>query len=294
MLHNILYYSVCIIFYMMSKYLQVVWLYVTGLIVILLGVYLLMLESGPSSFIVMLIGLAIAAIGSAHGRKMRQMGTFDIEELMKEGGEPLPPGTPAVEQQATEQMEQQIGPEQPPQPAPAQPAEQEEEVPGPIKGVVGPEEQEPAEPKKGGILGIFNKEPGEPDDRHLGHDDVMEIELEDIRSGKLVPTEADVIELVCPKCGAENNEKNFYCYSCGMKLRRKPGKDAKVQEPKITVEPGSISLVGEQRVAKVIICPKCNAANKEHDKFCFNCGKKLRSDKALQKARRKTKPKPKK
>ena len=282
---------------MMSKYLQVVWLYVTGLVVILLGVYLLILESGPSSFIVMLVGLSIAAIGSAHGRKMRRMGSFDIEDFMKEGGEPIPEGTEPVEQQQA--PEPPAGEEiQEPVPAPTPAPKQEEEAPGPVKGVVGPEEQ--AEPKKGGILGIFNKETGQPMDSDLGRDDVMEIELQDIRDGKLVPTEADVIELVCPKCNAENNEKNFYCYSCGMKLRRKPDKDAKVQEPDISVEPGSISLVGEQRVAKVIVCPKCNAANKEHDKFCFNCGKKLRSDKAMKRASSKRKakatpkPKPKK
>ena len=278
---------------MMSKYLQVVWLYVTGLVVILLGVYLLILESGPSSFIVMLVGLSIAAIGSAHGRKMRQVGSFDIEDFMKEGGEPLPPGTQPVEQQAPEQPAEPV--QQMPSPAPPEQPVEQQEAPEqePLKGVAGPEPEQqpqPEEPKKGGILGIFTKEPGQAGE-HLAPNDVMELELEDIKSGKLVPTEADVIELVCPKCGAENNEKNFFCFSCGMKLRRKPDKDAKVQEPDIRVEPGSISVVGEQRVAKVIVCPKCNAANKESDKFCFNCGKKLRSDKAMKKAVAKRKAK---
>ncbi len=59
---------------MMSKYLQVVWLYVIGIMIIFVGVYLLMLNSGPGSFIVMLVGLGVAAMGSAHGRKMRISG----------------------------------------------------------------------------------------------------------------------------------------------------------------------------------------------------------------------------
>jgi len=30
------------------------------------------------------------------------------------------------------------------------------------------------------------------------------------------------------------------------------------------------------KVIKVIVCPKCGAENQEMDKFCYNCGKKLR------------------
>ncbi len=33
---------------------------------------------------------------------------------------------------------------------------------------------------------------------------------------------------------------------------------------------------GEVKVVKVLICPKCGSENQEIDKFCFNCGKKLR------------------
>jgi hypothetical protein len=32
----------------------------------------------------------------------------------------------------------------------------------------------------------------------------------------------------------------------------------------------------EVKVIKVLICPKCGSENQEVDKFCFNCGKKLR------------------
>ncbi|NIO19907.1 MAG: zinc-ribbon domain-containing protein [Candidatus Aenigmarchaeota archaeon] len=30
------------------------------------------------------------------------------------------------------------------------------------------------------------------------------------------------------------------------------------------------------KVIKVLVCPKCGAENQEMDKFCYNCGKKLR------------------
>jgi len=248
---------------MMSKYLQVVWLYVIGLMVILIGVYLLINNGGPSSFVVMLVGLGVAAIGSAHGRRMRQLGQFGIEDLMREGGpevaagkEPAPTQSVAIQEQAASQPV----------------AEQVKEV-RPEERVV--ERGEPIEPKRGGILGVFRRGPAE---RHMGPQEIMQIEMEDIKSGKLAPTEADVIELVCPRCGAENEEKNFYCYSCGNKLRRKPTKEAKIKRPEIAVEPGAIEVVGEKMVAKVVICPRCNAANKEADKFCFNCGKKLRTE----------------
>ncbi len=33
---------------------------------------------------------------------------------------------------------------------------------------------------------------------------------------------------------------------------------------------------GNVKVVKVLICPKCGSENQEQDKFCFNCGKKLR------------------
>jgi ribosomal protein L40E len=263
----------------MSKYLQVIWLYIIGLLVILIGLYLLINNGGPSSFLVMLVGLGIAAVGSAHGRKMKQMGQLDIEQLMKERGFGEQEGADADKEPAQEQLEQpplpegKDVPEQSPAAPPAEQSEQAEAEKPPEKvEEKAAEPEEPEVPKGGGLMSIFKRG---PDEGELRPDDVMQIELQDIKSGKLAPTEADVIELVCPKCGAENDEKNFYCYTCGNKLRRKP-KDA--LKSKIMVEPGAIAVVGDKRVAKVVVCPKCNAANKETDKFCFNCGKKLRAD----------------
>jgi uncharacterized membrane protein YvbJ len=92
-----------------------------------------------------------------------------------------------------------------------------------------------------------------------------------------VPTEADIIEFVCPRCGAANEERNYFCFKCGNRLRRKtPSEDEAGTHLK--VDPGTIEIVENQRVAKVVICPKCNVPNKVGDKFCWSCGKKIKSD----------------
>jgi len=234
---------------MMSKYLQVVWLYVIGIMIIFVGVYLLMLKSGPGSFIVMLVGLGISALGAAHGRKMRVSGELGMEDIMRQKGF-------------------DVRNEQDNQPVNEEPAAPEEEQPA-------EEAASGEEPREGRKPIFFKRFPSRPASA------AADIEMEDIKSGKLAPTEADVIELVCRSCGAENDEKNFFCFNCGAKLRRKSSSEAKLKEPPlIPVEPGSIKMVGDKRVAKVVICPKCNSSNKESDKFCYNCGKKLRTEHA--------------
>lgn len=245
---------------MVGKYLQVIWLYIIGIVIIMAGVYLMLLNSGPASFIVMLVGLGVAAMGAAHGKKMRMAGEFHMEEFMGErefGGGPM--GAKAV------------GGSEPEAPPEAEGQETEQtEAPKAEETVV---EEEPPMPRRGGIMSIFRRPRGMEE---IPVTEIERIEMEDIKSGKLVPTEADVIELVCPKCDAENDEKNFFCFDCGNKLRRKPSKGTK-EEPKIAVEPGAIQIVGERRIAKVVVCPKCNAANKQKDTFCYKCGKKLKS-----------------
>ncbi|MCD6496361.1 MAG: zinc ribbon domain-containing protein [Candidatus Aenigmarchaeota archaeon] len=248
---------------MMSKYMQVVWLYVIGIVIIFVGLYMLMVNSGPSSFIVMLMGLAIAAMGAAHGRRMRMMGQLDFEQLMKERGfEPEKP----KESGKPPQSEGEKGAEVP------KPEDFEEE------------NQEPkprTEGLLGGILGALKRPPAEGP---LTQDEVLHLEMEDIKEGRIVPTEADVIKLVCPKCGAENESQNMFCYKCGTRLRRLTPGEEKSGKINLRIEPGAIQVVDDERVARVIICPKCNVANKVGDKYCWNCGKKL---KAESKSRRK-------
>jgi DNA-directed RNA polymerase subunit M/transcription elongation factor TFIIS len=252
---------------MMSQYLQVVWMYVIGILIIFIGLYLMMHNSGPSSFMVMLVGLGISAMGAAHGRRMRVMGQYDIEELMRQRG--LAPKEGEAGQQ---------------QGADGSPGEMEAGAREPQEEAGGTEEEtgdkEGSEAPKSGVRGLL-KRTGIEVGRRKPEDILSEMEMEDIKSGKLMPTEADVIELVCPKCGAENEDKNFFCFSCGNKLRRKPTSEAKLKEPpKISFEPGSIKMVGEKVVAKVVICPRCNTGNREVDKFCHNCGKKLKPEHA--------------
>jgi predicted amidophosphoribosyltransferase len=107
------------------------------------------------------------------------------------------------------------------------------------------------------------------------------IEMEDMKRGKIAAVNADVVQLVCPKCMAENQDKNVFCFKCGNRLRRKAAREGDEEKPQIDVEPGTISVVGDRKVAKVMICPKCNLPNKVGDKYCWNCGKKIRSDSAV-------------
>ncbi len=236
---------------MMTKYMQVVWLYVIGLIIIFVGIYTLMTSPGPTSFIIMLVGLGIAAMGAAHGRRMRMMGQLDIEQIMKEKGfqpeETEKPNTDDFEKEG----------EKPP----------------------GEAQQRAAAMAEMGtkIRGLMQSFKRRPADEPMSQEEILQLEIDDIKDGKIVPTEADIIEFVCPKCGAENEERNYFCFKCGNRLRKKtPGEDDTGTHLK--VEPGTIEIVEDQRVAKVVICPKCNVPNKVGDKFCWRCGKKIRSE----------------
>ena len=239
---------------MMTKYMQVVWMYIIGILIILFGMYMLMTNSDPMSFMVMLMGLAVSAIGSAHGRKMRTMEQFDAAQ-----------GTvPEQEQPEKPAAEDFVQQESQPQPENNEPQREDFAPRG-----------QPMGEKMSGIMGLFKKkEPSEP----LSREEIVHLEMEDIKEGKIVPAEADVIELVCPKCLAENESQNLFCFSCGNRLRRMtPGEEASGQI-NLKIEPGAIEVIEDNRVAKVVICPKCNVANKVGDKFCWNCGKKMRSD----------------
>lgn len=233
----------------MAKYMQVVWLYLIGLAVILVGVYTLITSPGPMTFIMMLVGLAVAAIGAAHGRKIRMQGQFDMDQTMRDD-DLEPEGAEKPEQGEAEEKEE------------APPAEE-------------PEEPEKA-PSGGfrGLIGSFMRRPNEP----LSDEEIVQLEIEDIKEGKIVPTEADVIEFVCPVCSAENEERNYYCFTCGNKLRRKTPEEDDAGKTHLKVEPGSIEIVDEQRVAKVVMCPECNIPNKVRNKFCWSCGKKIKSE----------------
>jgi ribosomal protein L40E len=229
---------------MMSKYMQVVWMYLIGILIIFFGIIMLSMKSGPNSFIVMLVGLAVSAIGAAHGRRMRMLGQMDVQQLS--GGKDEEEGKKERRKESA-------------------PAEEGQET--------------PAGPGIGSVLGKFvgslrNRSGGE-----LNEGDIENIEMEDMKRGNIVSTSADVIELVCPRCMAENEEKNYYCFKCGNKLR-KSSKEKGGEKSGIAVEPGTISVVGDRKVAKVVICPKCNLANKVGDKYCWNCGKKIRSESA--------------
>jgi ribosomal protein L40E len=236
---------------MMAKYMQVIWLYVIGLLIIFVGIFTLVSNPGPASFIIMLVGLGVAAMGAAHGRRMRMMGQLDIEQIMREKGF------------RTDKDEK---------PKPEDFRQEDEEKEG-----APPEEEQPAEAAPGRFRALMEAFRRRPSEEPLTQEEIMQLEMGDIKEGHIVPTEADIIEFVCPRCGAANEERNYFCFKCGNRLRRKiPGEDDGGTHLK--VEPGSIDIVENQRVAKVVICPKCNAPNKVGDKFCWRCGKKIKSD----------------
>jgi ribosomal protein L40E len=243
---------------MMAKYMQVVWLYLIGLVIIIIGVVTLVNNPGPTSFVIMLVGLFIAAIGAAHGRKLRMTGQLDIDGMMQEKGFE----GEDVEKPDPEDLKAQEGE------VPA-----EEEIP--------PEdiEEEPREmPSRGGGFGKFLSSFGRPKDEPLSQEEILQLEVQDIKDGKIVPTEADIIEFVCPVCDAANEERNYFCFKCGNRLRRKTPEEDTEGKTHLKVEPGSIEILDEQRVAKVVMCPACNAPNKVRDKFCWSCGKKIKAE----------------
>jgi ribosomal protein L40E len=237
---------------MMSKYMQVVWLYLIGLLIIFVGIFTLVSSPGPTSFIIMLVGLAVAALGAAHGRRMRMMGQLDIDQIMHEKG---------------------LMEEKPEKPKP-------EDFPQQEGAGEAPEGQGQAaavtmSTRLRELMMSFKRRPPE---EPLSQEEIMQLEMSDIKEGKIVPTEADIIEFVCPMCGAANEERNYFCFKCGNRLRRKTPREDETGRTHLKVEPGSIELVENQRVAKVVICPKCNVPNKVGDKFCWRCGKKIKSE----------------
>ena len=54
----------------------------------------------------------------------------------------------------------------------------------------------------------------------------------------------------CNNCGAQNNDENKFCVSCGINLEKKLGQANK-------------------------FCPECCTENQLNNKFCINCGTEL-------------------
>jgi len=220
---------------------QVIWLYVIGLVIILFGLFTLTSNPGPTSFVVMLVGLAIAAIGAAHGRRMRDMGELNFEEFMHREEEKKKAVSEAREAEKEKAAEEK---------GDAQDFISDENQ-------AGKEAEAARKPR-----GFFGRE---------AKDEKPVVE-------EVLPSTADEIELVCTRCGSENVESNYFCASCGNRLRRKPQKPGKEKKPDIAIDPGLIEIIDGRKIAKVVVCPKCNASNRVADKFCSKCGKKLKPE----------------
>ena len=78
-------------------------------------------------------------------------------------------------------------------------------------------------------------------------------------------------QLICPRCGAQNNAAMKFCGSCGRRLA------AAIVCPHCGKEvPDGMKFCGEcGRPLSASKCPSCGFENKPGMKFCGNCGEKL-------------------
>jgi len=185
---------------MNPKHAKVAWIYFIGVIIIVIGIYIFAfyplldfygITGFILSFIIMLAGLLVTGIGAIHGkRKLREMIIAEYEE------------GPASTYPATGE-DPKTG---------AQPTE-----PQPIE-TQSPEETSPqtTETSQMPVKEAATPEPAE----QIPKTEETESDYE--------PEAQRVIKvLLCPKCGAENKERNVFCYHCGKKLRMKSFKHSK-------------------------------------------------------------------
>jgi rubrerythrin len=67
--------------------------------------------------------------------------------------------------------------------------------------------------------------------------------------------------MLCPRCGAENNEKALFCQNCGKGLSAKA----------IWTSPGNTA----EKLAPAVKCPNCGTENPEGKEFCGDCGARI-------------------
>ncbi|MCK4532136.1 MAG: zinc ribbon domain-containing protein, partial [Candidatus Aenigmarchaeota archaeon] len=53
--------------------------------------------------------------------------------------------------------------------------------------------------------------------------------------------------------------------------------DVEFGKPEIPAEP--LAKPKEARIIKIVVCPNCGTENETKDRFCYNCGKKLKPEK---------------
>ncbi len=171
------------------KYARAVSIYVAGIVVIVIGLYLLMRAESfqdsfmfSNSFIVMMVGFAITVFGGVHGRHSIMKMKLGIEDMPKPPRPDEQKKQESAEDETRKAIEQLI----------KESEVRAEQIPAKIK----PAKDEPPAPD----------EPEPP-------------ESEATEPEPPVAKATVVKVLMCPNCGEENKYTANFCDKCGKKLR---------------------------------------------------------------------------
>lgn len=195
--------------------LKSVWLFILGAVLALIGMYTLLTrpDMGSNPFIIMLMGLFFTGTGSIYGKKK-----------LREG-EPMVSSPDAGQIPATTQAPQGAGVQQ-----------------------AGTQPQSPTE--------------------------------------EFLESAEDATEEEVVRQAPEKSREP------AARPGQPPQQTSPAQQPASPAQQPAPAKTGdkaEAKVIKIMVCPKCGAENQPTDKFCYNCGKKLKPDK--KKSRKKTKKK---
>lgn len=231
--------------------LKSIWVFLLGAGVALIGLYTLLTrpDMGSNPFIIMLMGLFFTGAGSIYGKKKLR------------GGYPMVSGPPEREQRGLGYppfLQLPRHREQPPSETPAEPREYYMEA-----RETHVEPTAPSEPRK---VPTQAMEPMEP--RETPSEDFLEIAEEKIGTETVDPSKTPEFKtpvgiatktkggrilkiVVCPNCGAENETKDKFCYSCGFKIKLdKKKKRKKPVAEKATPKKPAVKITTKKPISK--------------------------------------------
>ena len=202
--------------------LKSIWVFLLGVAVSLIGLYTFLTrpDMGSNPFIRMLMGLFFTGAGSIYGKKKLRKGyppgSFPPEGVQRGLGYPpffqlprrreQPPGETPSEPRGyyMEASEQHVEPE-----APSEPREV------PMQAMGTREYSEPAETPSEDFLEIAEEK--------IGAETVAPSKTPEFGTPvgtATKPKAGRILKIVvCPNCGAENETKDKFCYSCGFKIK---------------------------------------------------------------------------
>ncbi|MFH1364859.1 MAG: zinc-ribbon domain-containing protein [Candidatus Aenigmatarchaeota archaeon] len=207
----------------MSGKLKASWLFLIGVVVIIVGFFLFFLEylNQQYSFIIMLVGLLISGVGSVYGRKKIMGSGFepkpekhdekpveteeDIKELLK--GIDSPRKVKPIQNLSQSQPPQQVTQQVVSQPR----AANQEQSGSDIQQILNQhiQEYEKKKPEK--------PIQEEPEPQQIVHP--YPYAQQQYSSTGYNQQQRVIKVYICPKCGVENDQKNIFCYKCGKKIQ---------------------------------------------------------------------------